>query len=182
MKPTHLTLILLICCFGLSHAFAQNTKTNGYHKVFLDQNLNKTDYSNAYFWGYEFYDDGKIVAEKFPKTKHYKNCKLIFDGTLPMKGNPIALDGTFSWRFKNGEEIIVENTYKEGYTLFIKEFSANELWMLIDFTKKYKNEEGSCYFTDYISYTFSTEKRKKTTCYWYRKINGEWKRFETPCE
>lgn len=180
MNLNHRFVVLLLCFFGKTTVFAQNQKLDGYHKVFLDKNLNKTDSSNAYFWAFEFYDEGKIISEKFPPSKYYKNCELIFDGTLPAKGSPIAVNGVFKWLYH--KEVIEENTCKDGYVLIIKEFTTNELSLLIDFTKTYNNEEGSSHFTDYLSYTFSSDKRKKTTCYWYRKVNNEWKRLETPCE
>ncbi|MNJ88962.1 hypothetical protein D3C87_65230 [compost metagenome] len=92
------------------------------------------------------------------------------------------MNSYFGFEFTNKFYLVDEYTFKNGHTLLAKEFLGGELTLLIDFTKKYNGEEGSCYLTDYVCYTVSTNKRKKTTCYWYRKVENKWKRVKTPCE
>ncbi len=187
MKAITLILISIIPFISNGQEFNkldEKGKKTGYWKLFLDENINPTDSINAFFWGYEFYDEGIIVCKKFPKTNYYKNCKLIYSGAFSVKGNPLPLDGIIKWvyTYDGKEEILIEDTYQKGFTLFSKEYAHDELWISIDFTKKYKNMEGSCYVTDYFTYFITTDTRKKTSCYWHRKAGNKWKSVKTACE
>ncbi|MNV05038.1 hypothetical protein D3C71_953610 [compost metagenome] len=184
------TIFLLIYVISPLISFGQEFnktdpegKKTGYWKVFLDEKINLTDSLNAYFWAYEFYDDGKIIAQKFKKTSYDKNSTLIFDGIFPAKGNPVALNGVFKWFYNNKgkEELLEEDTYKNGFTLHLKEYAFGEIWLHYDFTRKYNNMEGSCYIINNLTYLFTTETRRKTTCYWYFKTGKRWKSVKTPC-
>ena len=138
-----------------------------------------TDSSNSFFWGYEFYIDGELNINSFSKHSLAKR-KFIFEGVLSTKGNPIPIDGIlkeFLITEKDEQILLLKNSYKNGFPQIYIEyfFGENDIWHVIDFTKKYNNLEGSFFFTDYYSYYFTTKKRKKTTYWWYRKVNKKWK-------
>lgn len=156
----------------------QKGKKTGYWKTFLDENVNPADSTNASFWGYEYYHEGKIVAQKFIKVKPSSRMRLEVEGMQPVKGKPVMVNGVIKWYYTNkeGEEqIIAEDTFKDGFVLTLKEFTDNKLTALMDFTKKYNNLEGSCYITGYYN-------SEIIQCRWYMKIDNKWKSVETTCE
>lgn len=184
-------ILLFLWC--VTPAFAQSDSCNrinskgekvGYWKIFLDENVMPTDSANACFWGYEFYDEGKKTFDIFDKKRNGSNYKVVYDGTIPMKGKPEAIDGTFKFYLigKESEELESEESYKNGFATLFKAYLFDQLWTLTDFTKKYNNIEGTFYSTDFRTYMVTTETRHKSTCYWYRKEKNKWKLVETPCE
>ena len=50
---------------------------NGYWKVFLDDKVNPTDsLKNAYFYGFELWDNGEYVFKYFNKNWKYSNILI----------------------------------------------------------------------------------------------------------
>ncbi len=151
-------------------------KKTGYWKVYLNANAMLTDSANSYFYGYEFYDNDKAVPGIFEQVKEYSNIKLIFSGKTSTKGNPIAINGMLKEYFiKEGkDELNAETCYRDGFPQTFKEYLAGNIITLADFTKRYNYIEGTYFISDYLTYIVTSETRRKTTCYWYRKEKNKW--------
>jgi hypothetical protein len=153
---------------------SKSGKKDGYWKIFLDEKLSPTDSLQSYFYGYDFYDNGKPIIV-YRKDWWRKNYRHKFDSSLMKKGNPVLLNGTFTWyKDKDSLPAIIE-TYKEGQPLKLLSFHYCEFHIygieeLVDYSKKYNKELGSYYFE--IHDGFQSNIRK----YWYRKEKGRWKR------
>ncbi len=142
-------------------------KKTGYWIKYLDADLNPTDSSSSYFFGYEYYDNGTPVLI-FRKDKRNKNYRHSFINRTSAKGNPRVLDGTFVWHTDKDSIPDVIATHKNGLPVnFIVyhqcEFHSRYVSEYLDFTRKYNNTIGSYY------YEFEGEK------YWYRKVGTKWK-------
>lgn len=174
---------LITCLFfvtGFTQEYNQlNIKgeKTGYWKIFLDKNVNPTDSLHAVFWGYEFFDNGKVIGEKFKPVKKSKYEYLQVEGMIPVEGNPVMLNGTLRWYYKRHgqEQILSEDTFKNGFAITLKEFTNNQLTALMDFTKHYHQQEGSCYIIGYDNSVI-------TQCRWYRKEGNKWESVQTDCE
>ncbi|HTL81504.1 MAG TPA: hypothetical protein VL651_07360 [Bacteroidia bacterium] len=187
MKP--LTLFLLLASTPL---FSQTDSCNrlnakgqkiGYWKRFLDENANPTDSANACFYGYEFYDEGKLTYDIFNKDRNGVPYKIVYSDSIPPKGKPVALNGTFRFYrlFEGNEQLAFEEYYTDGYATIFNEYLFGPLSMTVDFTDKYQNTPGTFHTTDFVTYNVTTDTRHKTTCYWYRKVKKKWKAVETTC-
>lgn len=181
MRTITLILIGILPFIGFGQEFNEldeKGRKTGYWKTFLDNYANPTDSANASFWGFEYYHEGKIVGQKFRKSKRNKYNWLETQGMQqPVKGKPVMLNGVLRWHYtRDGQDqIFEEDTFENGFALTLKEFTNNELTALMDFTKKYQNLEGSCYIIGYY-------KSEVTQCRWYRKIDNKWKSVKTICE
>src|ERR1041385_3566503 len=119
----NLNLIILFFIFFSIASFGQydtikkynlNGVKTGYCKVFLNEHLSPVDSSNAFFFGYDLYDQGKVLW-KFEKNRGYVGeAKFVFEGKLPEKGKPVLIDGKFSTYHKYGP-ILEESVYKNGF-------------------------------------------------------------------
>ena len=147
----------------------------GYWKIYLDSRLTPTDSANAYFWAYQFYEDGKKTFDAFPPGN--KHNRYVFADSLPPKGNPVALDGTAEiWQ---KEILLNSNIYEKGFPMVYTEYGfGGETWHVMDFTQKFEQQEGTFLVTDYYSSVFVSDKNKKTTHYWYRKEGRKWRAVE----
>lgn len=170
-----------ITTFGQKEALKKNTskgKNTGYKKVFLDDKVNPTDSSNAFFYGYDLYNNGKLVF-KFYENK-WKYNKIIYDGKIPQKGRPQILTGTFKW-YKNygiNEFLETEATYKDGNPVFVKTYIRgkkaptkliyNQVYY---YDKLYNNILGTYYYEEYFDGKLLNKK-------WFRKGKVGWKCYE----
>lgn len=166
------------------HAQKDKSKTTesqktGYCKVYLDEKAMPVDSNHACFFGYEFYDGGKKTFEVFPKSNPTQ--KYVFEGEIPPKGKPVAIDGTLKvYQIKEGKKdlILIQNTYKNGYPqLYTEYYMAGEgdIWHTFDFTRQFENIPGTFLITDYVTYEVMANDKRKTTRYWYRKEGSKWK-------
>lgn len=185
---TNLKLVFLLFTFQLySHRsngqtvtlnkYNSREKKDGYWKVFLDDKLNPADSLNSYFFGFELWDNGKDV---FKYHKHqWSFSKITSDKTLPEKGKPQAINGTFKWYSENGRLLNAE-IYNEGHPFFIKSYvyendniktpSFNEV---LYFDKKYKDIPGTFYYEEYGRNGLLNGR------YWFRKGERGWRVYET---
>jgi hypothetical protein len=153
-------------------------KKIGYWKVFLNENALPTDSSNSFFWGYQYYDNGNLTFDVFYKEKkRFKTESINFEGETTTKGNPKAISGIVikSYYKKDKKIVLSEYKYVNGYPELFREYLSGRLCLIIDFTKKYNNLNGTFYLTDYSN-------KHKTTCFWYRKLSDKWQSVETSCE
>ena len=144
-------------------------KKNGYWKVYLDDKLEPvTSESSAYFYGYEYFDNGKNV---FPFL--YDKGKIVYNSIVPDKGKPALLGGTFRWYNENGI-LTEENVYKDGYPFLIKNYffpkkRPEEVSMqVLYFDKQYNNTPGTCYYEEYYKGRLKDKR-------WYRNGENGWK-------
>ncbi len=135
-----------------------------------------TDSINSYFWGYEFYDNGKTPFDRFLNGKDVTRYKIIYDGTLPKKGTPVPIDGIIKWFLvrEGKEEIYLEDTYKNGYAQIFKQYdSEGKAWVTCDFTKLYMNTPGTLWM-EYAEGVMSISFQKKGKG-WVMKKGKKWK-------
>lgn len=149
-------------------------KKTGYWKVFLDDKVNPTsNIENSYFYGFELWDEGENVFH-YSKNR-WKNNKMTFDGTLPEKGKPILITGTFKWFDTKG--LFSEEVYKNGNPVYIRSYTGStsitdtvvHLFEDLDFTKKYNNINGTYFYQEHSHNTGDVKK------YWFRKGKKKWK-------
>jgi hypothetical protein len=156
--------------------FNVNGKKDGYWLQYLDSLTNPSDSVNAFFYGYELYDNGIKVFKFYEKSQIYKNYTLVYDGNFPSKGNPILIDGTFKW-YSN--EVQIENIeiYKFGKPHYFKSYvySINQLNSIFNevlyFDKLYNGVIGTYYYEEYLNGNLIRK-------YWYRKGRKKWKSFK----
>ncbi len=166
--------------------FNAQGKKNGYWKYFFDENVFPTDSINASFWAYLYMDNGKFAFDYSRNgygVKKHKNQYTYFDGEKMIKGSPRAIFGTLriSYHKKDSSVLLCEYTFVNGcYPKVFREYDNGQLQVLMDFTKKYNNMNGTFYFTDY--FTNLIKNKRKTTCYWFRKENDKWQSVGTSCE
>lgn len=183
---TFMSMLLLGQNDSLNKYNSKGKKT-GYWKIFLDQNAMPTDSCHSFFFGYEYYDNGKTTFFTFTKSS-VKKQRFVFNGIMPSKGNPILIDGVMKiYKTKNDtiDYILSENSYKNGYPqTYIEFFFGKEPHQIFDFTKQYKNLQGSYFMTDYYSHFIATEEKKQTSYWWYTKVDDKWKfiKAESPLE
>lgn len=151
-------------------------KKNGYWQIWLNEKADPVkNVSESYFYGFEFWDDGKRVTPYFRHRWKYK--KLTFDSTLPSKGNPVPISGTFKW-YDHKARLIDEETYLAGHPFSMKSYSgpqADTVFKLqenLDFTKKYNSTPGSFYWELHFS---NGQQPKK---YWFRKGVKGWRSYK----
>ncbi|MES2762695.1 MAG: hypothetical protein V4677_10820 [Bacteroidota bacterium] len=156
-------------------------KKTGYWKVFLDERVMPIDSANSYLYGYEFFESGKSVYPVFITEKNLTRYKITYEGKLPEKGNPMAINGTLKWfDTKYGsDELILLDEFEGGYPKVFKEYclSGSAVFQMLDFTKKYNNEVGTFYRESYYGFIIAKSKEKLTK-YWFRKEKNKWKDCE----
>lgn len=175
-----ITTFISFALFGQQisfNKFDSKGKKTGYWKIYIDENAMPIDSANAFFWGFEFYDKGKKNSDAFVKHKKSKNLKYVFEGFIPPKGRPIAIDGVVReyQTTKDKNVLFIEESYKNGFPQLFKQYFGEEIWVTIDFTKKFNDTEGSYFVIDYLTYFISFNNKKKTSSYWVRKVNNKWK-------
>ncbi len=145
---------------------------NGYWKVFLDDKVNPTDsLKNAYFYGFELWDNGEYVFKYF--NKNWKYSKVVFEGALPEKGKPEPINGKFKW-YDSDSVLINEEEYKNGHPFFIKSYKklkdgTTHPFEVLYFDKKLNNIPGTYYYEEYYAKGTAFDK------YWYRKGKKGWR-------
>jgi hypothetical protein len=146
-------------------------RKTGYWKVYLDEHVNpvKSD-TSACFYAYNLYDNGSPVFV-FSRTKMKAKSRQVYSDSLPQRGSPKLLAGTFKWYVGNGNEF--EEIYDRGCVQYIRGYSkqGNQEPALIweyDYTKRYNHTLGSALYTEY-----SSDGKKKE--YWYKKGKNGWR-------
>jgi hypothetical protein len=151
-----LTLFLTI-----SNLFSQNlsdtiNKYNDKHKkigfwqVYLNEYANKVDKKNAFYIGYELYDNvGECV---YPFSKHPRPKKYIikYSGITSQRGNPTPINGILKLLYKNGNPSY-EELYQNGRPVLIKAFRWDKngicsMEEILDYTKMFNNIDGTFYY------------------------------------
>lgn len=157
--------------------FNVENKKDGYWKVLLDKKADRvTGISDAYFYGIELWDNGERV---FEYSKHHWEDKLVFDGVMPVKGQPVFLTGTFKSFDKKGR-LMCEETYENGFPVSIKSYmrssdkkdNSTYLFEYLDFSKKYNNIPGTYYYEEHF---YGPDRIYR---YWFRKGNKGWRVYE----
>jgi hypothetical protein len=99
------------------------------------------------------------------------------DTTLPEKGNPKLMEGTFKW-FDNKALLIVEETYKNGHPFFFKSCYWDKLdpsiiaySEVLYFDRRFNNIPGTLYFEEL------GRNGKLLGSYWYRKGKKRWRSY-----
>lgn len=151
-------------------------KKNGYWLQYLDSMAYPTDSSNAYFYGYDLYDNGEGISLYSNRNQLWKQYNFVFDGELPAKGNPIPINGYFTW-YKTETQLVNEEIYEDGKPLFWKSYqytkkdpinpAYNEVRY---FDQLYHHIPGTFYWEEYWN-----GKRGKT--YWFRNGPKGWKSY-----
>lgn len=152
-------------------------KKNGYWIAYVDQYCNPTDSANAYFYGYELYDNGKYVWKFHPQEKSNKEGTMTYQGTLPEKGKPTLIDGTFKSYYTYG--LLSEHlVFKAGHPFFWDSYLRYEkdpenivLRQVFYFDRLYKNIPGTYYYEEH-------DNGKLSRTYWYYKGKNGWKCYK----
>jgi hypothetical protein len=150
--------------------FDRNGKKHGYWTRYLDSNLNPIDSSQSYFYGFEYFDEGKVVF-KFNKHRFRKKFRHSFIDNSMTRGRPRVLDGSYFWFEDNDSLPDFIETYKHGrpVTFIYYRQKCNHFPRIIheyvDFTRTYNNIVGSYY------YEFWAGSDKL----WFRKVDDKWK-------
>lgn len=156
-------------------------KKNGYWMVYLDTFMQETDSADAYFYGYDLYDNGEIVYCYSRRGEAWrKRCTLEYSGVLPEKGKPVLINGTLKF-FENGRLVSLE-IYKDGNPLFWEAYTYGKNDTLragfietFYFDKLYNNIPG----TYYLTYTSNFNDGSSMIAeYWYRKGKKGWKAYK----
>ncbi|MES2680816.1 MAG: hypothetical protein V4635_13070 [Bacteroidota bacterium] len=156
--------------------FNTNGKKTGYWKILLDEKVNPTkNISDSYFYCFELWDNGKRIT---PRARHkWKKNKLTIDKTIPYKGIPTLISGTFKWYDHKGR-LICEEVYRSGNPLYFKSYRSKKsdtteyIYEDIDFTKKYNGIPGTFYVEMHSLIRPESEK------YWFRKGPKGWKPYK----
>jgi hypothetical protein len=182
----NLTIIFLLLPL-LSFAWSKDSlnrvdtkgKKDGYWKVFLDSQLFVTDSAQSHFYGYDLYDHGHEVF-RYSNRGRWKWAQITYEDTLPVKGKPIEITGTFLWY---SSDSLLWNTeiYSEGSPWFweanhyLKGGKRPSGFERIYFYKHFENTEGTFLVAENFSHG-------ETRYYWYIKGDKKWysKRIEGP--
>jgi len=178
-------MTILLSCFGFLagqtdtlNKLTASEKKNGYWKVYLNENADPVDsIEEAFFYGIELYNNGKRVF-KFYKHE-WTGSKMEYDGVVPTKGKPDAINGTFKWYDKR-DFLQISETYKNGQPLYIKSYhvlnnktdTINHLFEDLDFTIKYDNIPGTYYYREHALVDGTSKE------YWFRKGKRGWRVYK----
>ena len=158
--------------------YNENGRRNGYWTQYLDEKLNPTDSVEAYFTGIELWDNGKQVFRFYPKGEFEKyEYSYSFSEIPTFIDHTILLEGTFVWKDTLGNELNKE-IYKNGRPVFFEitkpsKKSASVFYQTFDWTRKYKNIEGSYYYEERNVIALSDIELVKKYC--FRKKGRKWK-------
>ncbi|HRE97297.1 MAG TPA: hypothetical protein PK637_11060 [Flavobacteriales bacterium] len=117
-----LTFLLLVTNNGFAqpdtlNKLNSNGQKHGYWKRFLNEEMDPVkNIQDAYFYGYELWNNGKELF-KFYKHKLGHN-KFVYVGEQTTKGNPIPVNGTFTWYYNN--LIISTEIFSKGLPVYFK--------------------------------------------------------------
>ena len=178
-------LIFCICAFGINKAqvnsdtlnrFDSKKNKTGYWLVYFTDSLTEVkDKNKASFYSYYYFDKGYSWDGLFCSraTNSRKTCsKMEYKGANLKKGEPVLLQGEFSFYNKNGEIIMHEN-YIKGWPQIIEDFSYDETGKckthnVMDFSKHYDDQLCSFHIKIYANEKLKEEgyyaKNKKRKC------------------
>ncbi len=149
---------------------------NGYWLQYLDSMAYPTDSINAYFFGYDLYDNGQKVSRYAGRNNELEEYDFVFDGYLPEKGKPIAINGLFRW-FRNGTQIVNMEIYKDGNPVYANAFQYSESDQknptyneVLYFARLYHNIPGTFYWEEHWY-------RKVGKKYWFRRGPKGWRSY-----
>lgn len=187
LKRLALATSLLLSLFAFAQTDSVNRFNNqgkkvGYWKVFLDTLLQETDSLNAYFYGYNLYDNGETVFAYMRRGYLWqKKCRVEYSVPIPKKGSPVLLDGTLKY-FDSDSQLVDLEVYKLGKPLFWEAYifckydSIHPCFVqTFYFDKLYNNTPGTYYYTE-ISY--HEDGTRNVTEYWHRKGKHGWKSYK----
>jgi len=146
-------------------------KKTGYWMEYFDKNVLPTDSSNAFFYGFQYYDNGQKLFS-FQRIKNKLKMRLESNTNLPPKGKPILLNGNFKW-FKDSI-IQLDESYANGRPVLYKVYkkrnltNLNEPMEIVDFTKLYNNIPNT------FHYTLVFSNADASTYFWYYKDKKRW--------
>jgi hypothetical protein len=184
-------LILSILLFKINIISAQSDTLDrcndkrekiGFWKVYLDSNARRTVKSNAVYYVYDFYDNGKRVI-RYPKISKGEDLKILANQTSKI-GLPILLTGLINGYYYTdiGKQVISQYIYQNGLPvkligcLYLASLKKRKnidkvcLFERVDYTKKYKGQFGTYYYE-----SFSPPDTLNCKKYWYRKDKRRWK-------
>lgn len=176
IKVIRFIICILVLCNGI--IVGQNNfnctdslgRKIGYWKIFYDGEFSITDSTNAYYYAYSYYDEGKEII--FYKKPVFCPKSIQFNGTKGAKGIPAAANGTLIWKCKRREakSIFVNGFLKldEETTGISNDGLSYKSKSIVYLDKKYEGIEGS--------YLYESIKRegKIVDSSYYIKKNGKW--------
>ncbi len=160
-------LLFILLAFSTNALFAQmssdslnrydaKNKKIGFWKVYLDDYLLETaDSSEAYFYAYDYYINGRIIIWT-SSAQYYKRKALnvVHDSPMPQKGNPSLLNGNFKFYYKDG--LGLDETYSDGLPILVATCATasngeSVRTEILDYTKMYNNQFGSMLYERYTT-------------------------------
>lgn len=183
MKLKFYLIIFLLNCslhitFGQKdtlNKYNSKGKKTGYWKVFLDENARPTDSSNAFFYGYNLYANGKYLWEFEKRLRGFDIGKTVYEGKPSEKGRPELLTGKVLTYYSFGP-LLREEIYKNGSPVLIKTYHKNkknptmDWYEIVYFDRLYNNLIGSFYLEEF----YNNKIIKKA---FYYKVKRKWKYF-----
>jgi hypothetical protein len=159
-----------------------NNKKNGFWALYLDSLSLATDSSKAWFQAFEYYTEGK---NHFPfySEKWKKKDSAVFTGTEGIAGNPVLLNGKFTWFDRKSQMITYEQSFENGRPAKFKEIrykkkKGHYTWAYIkttDFTKRSGGLPGTYYILEQNNQAIYN--LTEWVGYWYRPGKRGWKRY-----
>lgn len=127
-------------------------KKHGFWKVYVDDQLMRVkDVSQAFYFGYDLYDNGELLINCSGASRVKKKAvRVEHNDRKPLKGNPEALDGNYKIYSEKGLEL--EEEYKSGIQYHaISYYTGENHGKLedLDYRKTYQGQFGSCYHEMY---------------------------------
>lgn len=155
---------------------SKKNKTGYWLVYFTDSLFEVKNKSEASFFAYYYFDNGFSWNGLYcPRATHYrKTCtKMEYKGSPLKKGEPILLQGEFSFYGKNGKVGMHEN-YIKGWPEVIEDFTYDDQGKckyhnVMDFSKHYQGQICSSY-TKFYNYETLKEEG-----YYAKNKKGKWK-------
>ncbi len=159
---------LLACSFTFRTADTEviTERRNGNFIVYLDERINPCEKEESYFYGYNYFENGKAV------WKYYKSAKkdsVVSDTNGIKKGQPVLLNQTIR-KYRYNGFLVSKEEYRKGKPYFFdSQNGPNGLIEKLYFYKTYKNQTGSYFYEIGMPGSLKT--------FWYRKGKRGWKSY-----
>lgn len=156
-------------------------KKDGYWLVYLDTLLKPVDSAQAFFYGYEHYDNGEVLFSfsRFP-LEIPKKYSFGSDAEHGEKGKPVLLNGSFRVYYPQGWKY-QEQLFKDGRPVQIRNMIHEKndpdiaYSQTLYFDQLYNGQAGSYYYEE-------KEQGAATVTGYFRKGEKGWQAYPEKTE
>ncbi|HEU4717978.1 MAG TPA: hypothetical protein VFU15_09095 [Bacteroidia bacterium] len=159
-------------------------KKNGFWVQYLDSVLNPVDSVNAFYYGYEKYDNGDQVFRFFaPWPNKLQGYRFSHEGQSPVKGVPVLLDGTFTWYYASGvnSNLVAEiQVFRNGRPVYFNTYhrtasdTVSFFNEILYFDRRYNGVDGTFYYEETSNEPGVTPGPIVTYSGYFRKGKHKW--------